>query len=69
MESLKGDLQPVLWDQWGVGVWISGCDYLQAGDEGVTGVRGSLWKSKKYLEFFERYCYGANLYVKILFEK
>ena len=27
-------------DQWGVGVWISGCDYLQAGDEGVIGVRG-----------------------------
>ena len=24
---------------------------------------------KKYLEFFERYCYGENLYVKILFEK
>lgn len=30
----------------------------------MTGVRGSLWKSKKYLEFFERYCYGENLYVK-----
>ena len=23
-----------------MGVWISGCDYLPAGDEGVTGVRG-----------------------------
>lgn len=34
-----------------------------------TKRRGSLWKSKKYLEFFERYCYGENLYVKILFEK
>ena len=33
-----------------------------------TKRRGSLWKSKKYLEFFKRYCYGENLYVKILFE-
>lgn len=36
---------------------------------GGTKRRGSLRKSKKYLEFFERYCYGENLYVKILFEK
>ena len=36
---------------------------------GGTKRRGSLWKSKKYLEFFKRYCYGENLYVKTLFEK
>lgn len=34
-----------------------------------TKRRGSLWKSKKYLEFFKRHCYGENLYVKTLFEK
>ena len=31
---------------------------------GGTKRRGSLWKSKKYLEFFKRHCYGENLYVK-----
>ena len=36
---------------------------------GGTKRRGSLWKSKKYLEFFKRHCYGENLYVKTLFEK